>query len=109
MVVGTPVGGEMVNNPSAGLFTVMDMVILSPILYADLSVETVTESGGPTCTTVMVALALAESAGLELVAVTVNGYVPGQYSPGAFEVEIVRELLPDPPNTFGITIGLGEN
>jgi hypothetical protein len=53
-------------------------------------------------------LALPESEGLELEAVTVNGYVPGQYSPGAVVVEIVNELLPAPPITLPITIGFVE-
>jgi len=58
--------------------------------------------------TFSVPLAELVSDGLVLLAVTVNGYVPGQYSPGMVVVGIFNELLPAPPITLPITIGLVE-
>ena len=55
--------------------------------------------------TFSVPLAEPVSDGLVLLAVTVNGYVPGQYRPGIVVVGIFNELLPAPPITFPITIG----
>ena len=75
--------------PSAGLFADIVIVTVSPTMYADLSVETVTASGGPTWTTVSVPDAepvsgfgapggLGRGPSVAFVAVTVNGYTPGQ-------------------------------
>lgn len=79
----------MVSLPCAGLLADMKIVTVSPTVYVGLSVATFTESGGPTWTTVSVAVAvpvsgfcapggLGRGPSVAFVAVTVKGYVPGQ-------------------------------
>jgi hypothetical protein len=86
---------EIVRRASAGLFADIWIVTVSPILYVDLSVVIVIPSGGPTCNTVSDPDPLPESAVVELVAVTVNEYVPGQKR-GVLLASNVNPALPDP-------------
>ena len=45
--MGEPDGGEIISVPLAGLLVPSEIVMVSPTMYLDLSVETETTSAGP--------------------------------------------------------------